>query len=194
MEKKTLTQDQIQKLKSPLPKEAVKPHPTKNYLSSIKAIYVVERLNDVFGLGGWFAKNEIIKQEGKMVIIKSTFEAPEYGIIIPDIFGGNDNTDLGDAYKGACTDALTKIGSYLYIGMDVYKGLSEGTAKTNGASSYNHKNLETSGKPLISNAQFKSLTERIKKGDLDAAKKASEVFSFEQKQQSIINDLINQSV
>jgi len=99
---------------------------------------------------------------------------------------------IWDAYKGACTDALTKIGSYLYIGMDVYKGLSEGAAKTNGATSYNHKSLEVPGKPLITNAQFKSLTERIKNGDLDAAKKASEVFSFEPKQQSIINDLIKQ--
>lgn len=127
---KQLTTSQIEKLKEPLPKEAVKPHPTKNYLSSIKAIYVVERLNEVFGLGGWFARNEIVKEEGKWVVVRSTFEAPEYGIVIPDIFGGNDNADLGDAYKGACTDALTKIGSYLYIGMDVYKGLNGEKPKT----------------------------------------------------------------
>ena len=34
-------------------------------------------------------------------------------------FGGNDNPDRGDAYKGACTDALSKCASYLGIGMDV---------------------------------------------------------------------------
>jgi hypothetical protein len=121
-----LSPDQIALLKRPLPSEAIKPHPTKTYLSSIKAIYVVERLNEVFGLGGWFATNEVVKEEGKWVVIKTTFNAPEYGIVIPDIFGGNDNADLGDAYKGACTDALTKIGSYLYIGMDVYKGKKAG--------------------------------------------------------------------
>jgi hypothetical protein len=45
---KELTQIQINKIKEPLPAEAVTKHPTKTYLSSIKAIYVTERLNDVF--------------------------------------------------------------------------------------------------------------------------------------------------
>lgn len=117
----------IEALKKPLPKEAVKQHPTKAYLSTIKAIYVVERLNEVFGLGGWYITNEVIESEcsSKHVVVKSTFTAKEYGIVVPDIFGGNDNPDRGDAYKGACTDALTKIASYLYIGMDVYKGLAD---------------------------------------------------------------------
>ena len=34
----------------------------------------------------------------------------------------NKNFDLGDAYKGATTDALTKIGSYMGVAIDVYKG------------------------------------------------------------------------
>lgn len=186
MDKKTLTTEQITLLKKPLPVDAVKPHPTKTYLSSIKAIYVVERLNEVFGLGGWLARNEVVKSEGKMVVVKSTFEAPEYGIIIPDIFGGNDNADLGDAYKGACTDALTKIGSYLYIGMDVFKGISD-KKETNGTTLHNHKELGTKDKPLISNSQFKQLVERVTKGDYDALEKALSSFSFEAKQQSILD-------
>lgn len=117
--------DLIKKLREPLPKEAVKPHPTKTYLSTIKAIYVVERFNDVFGLGGWNVSNEVVETSEKFVVVRSTFSAPEYGIVVKDIYGGNDNPDRGDAYKGACTDALTKIGSYLYVGMDVFKGLSE---------------------------------------------------------------------
>lgn len=126
-------------LKKPLPPEAVTPHPTKAYLSVIKAIYVVERFNDAFGLGGWNIRNEIVSvgsdsmfgsplpasSKPPMVVVKSTFTAPRYGITVSDIFGGNDNADLGDAYKGACTDALTKIGSYLGVGMDVYKGLGD---------------------------------------------------------------------
>jgi len=185
---KTLTPEQIALLKKPLPKEAVKPHPTKTFLSSIKAIYVVERLNDVFGLGGWSAENEVVKQDGKMVIVKSTFTAPEYGIRIPDIFGGNDNPDLGDAYKGACTDALTKIGSYLYIGMDVYKGLP-GETKQETATSYNHKKIEQEGKPLITNGQFKALCERIKAGDKEAYNNGINAFSFDEKQKSLLNNL-----
>jgi hypothetical protein len=125
METKKLTEEIMALLKKPLPPEAIKPHPTKSYLSTIKAIYVVERMNDCFGIGGWLINNEVVLKEDKWVVVKSTLKIPEFGIIIPDIFGGNDNADLGDAYKGACTDALTKIGSYLGIGMDVFKGLSE---------------------------------------------------------------------
>lgn len=122
---KQLTDNQINLLKSPLPSAAVTQHPTKKYLSTIKAIYVIERFNDVFGLGGWHIQNEVVEAGAKNIVVKSRFEAPEYGIVVPDIFGGNDNADRGDAFKGACTDALTKIGSYLYVGMDVFKGLTD---------------------------------------------------------------------
>jgi len=125
METKKLTEEIKGLLKKPLPKEAIKQHPTKTYLSTIKAIYVVERLNECFDIGGWIIHNEVVLKEGKWIVVKSTLTVPEYGIIIPDIFGGNDNADLGDAYKGACTDALTKIGSYLGIGMDVFKGFGD---------------------------------------------------------------------
>jgi hypothetical protein len=131
---KTLSQEQIDALRKPLPPEAVSQHPTKSYLSSIKVIYIVERLNEVFGVQGWTVEDifveksgEVIKKDGKvvagqMVVVHSTLRIPEYGIT-KSSYGGNDNADLGDAYKGACTDALSKIASYLYVGMDVYKGL-----------------------------------------------------------------------
>ena len=128
---KEITEEMAKMLREPLPTEAVKPHPTKTYLSSIKAIYVVERLNKVFGIGKW--KSVVIKEsvnDNGMVVVKLTFEIPEYGIY-HECFGGNDNGgetsknfDLGDAYKGATTDALTKICSYLEIGIDVFKGKS----------------------------------------------------------------------
>jgi hypothetical protein len=125
METKKLTPEIIELLNKPLPPEAVKQHPTKKFLSTIKAIYVVERLNECFGIGGWIINNEFVERDKAFIVVKSTLHIPEYGIIIPDIYGGNDNADLGDAYKGACTDALTKIGSYLGIGMDVFKGLND---------------------------------------------------------------------
>lgn len=124
MELKQLSEEQLKAIKQPLPKEAVSPHPTKTYLSTIKAIYVIERFNDVFGVGKWTLKNEIIDAGPKMVVVETTFSVPEYGIILP-AYGGNDNVDRGDAYKGAVTDAITKIGSYLGIGMDVFKGLAD---------------------------------------------------------------------
>jgi hypothetical protein len=111
------------KLKEPLPREAVSPNPQKPGLSVIKVIYVVERLNDVFGLNGWHIDNEIV-ETGRMVVVRATLSIPKYSIAIEQ-FGGNDNPDRGDAYKGACTDALSKCASYLGIGMDVYKGLHD---------------------------------------------------------------------
>lgn len=130
---KTITQEMREALRKPLSAEAVKPHPTKTYLSSIKAIYVTERMSDVFGLGAWRTKisNEAMHENG-MVTLKVTLEIPEYGVYY-ECYGGNDNGgensknfDLGDAYKGATTDALTKIGSWLEIGLDVFKGKSNG--------------------------------------------------------------------
>jgi hypothetical protein len=121
MDIKTLTQSQVDCLNKPLPAEAVTPHPTKMFLSSIKSIYVTERLNEVFGVGRWRIKSEIIENTDKMIVVKAFFSVPEYGIEY-ECYGGNDNPDRGDAYKGATTDAITKIGSWLGIGADVFKG------------------------------------------------------------------------
>ena len=128
METKQITAEMKAMLDKPLPPEAVKPHPSKSYLSTINAIYVTERLNDVFGVGSWRTKTEFVTSQptGKttMVVTKTTFEVPEYGIYY-ECYGGNDNADLGDAYKGSMTDALTKIGSYLGIGAAVWKDKSQ---------------------------------------------------------------------
>jgi hypothetical protein len=128
MSLKELTTEQKALLKKPLPTEAVKQHPTKTFLSTIKAIYEVERLNEVFGIGKWHLRSEIIDNKTAMIVVKSTLTIPEYGIEL-ESYGGNDNGgensknhDLGDAYKGATTDAFTKICSFLEIGIDVYKG------------------------------------------------------------------------
>ena len=125
-----VTKEMREALRMPLPVGAVTKHPTKTFLSSIKAIYVTERLNDVFGVGSWQLKvNHVTTTDKSMVVVKVEFSIPEYGIYF-ECYGGNDNGgensrnfDLGDAYKGATTDALTKIGSYLEIGIDVFKGL-----------------------------------------------------------------------
>lgn len=118
---KQLTEEQKQLLKTPLPAEAVRPHPTKTFLSSINAIYVSERLNDVFGIGAWNLTSEFITMVGKMVVMKVHLSIPDYGFSFEN-YGGNDNADIGDAYKGAITDGLTKICAiHLGIGADVWK-------------------------------------------------------------------------
>lgn len=138
MEPKKITTEMYEALKKPLPDDAVKPHPTKTYLSSIKAIYVTERLNDVFGCGSWQIRAEKVSEDNNgMIVIKTTMTIPEYGVYY-ESFGGNDNGgetnknfDLGDAYKGATTDGITKIGSYLGIGINVFMGKgNDGQAKS----------------------------------------------------------------
>lgn len=140
-EYKTITDEMKAQLDALLPDEAVTPHPTKAYLSTIKAIYVTERLNDVFGVGAWRTTVEPVtveryqvkrKVDGKeqmveirMVVVKLTLDIPDFGVHY-ECFGGNDNEDLGDAYKGATTDALTKIGSWMGLGAEVFKGKQTG--------------------------------------------------------------------
>ena len=131
---KVISNEQKAMLDAPLPVEAVTQHPTKTFLSSIKGIYVSERLNQVFGVGAWHTKAECIERaSGGMVVVKVTLTIPEYGIEY-ESFGGNNNGgensknfDLGDAYTGATTDAITKIASWMGIGADVFKGKQTAT-------------------------------------------------------------------
>lgn len=124
-------------LYAPLPSEAIKPHPTKTFLSTIKPIYVTDRLNEVFGIGGWQLRTEnILVNDNGTVVNKVIFTVPEYDIYY-ECFGGNDNGgqtskgfDLGDAFKGATTDGLTKICSYLGIGIDVFRGKQSAKVST----------------------------------------------------------------
>ena len=107
-----------QELLEPLPSEALKQHPTRKYLTTINSIYVIERLNDVFGLEGWKAKYEVVFQDDNWVVAKCFLTAGEIAV---EQYGGNDNPDIGDRFKGACTDALTKCGSYIGVGSHVWK-------------------------------------------------------------------------
>ena len=134
METKKLTQEQIAQLKAPFGPEMISPNPRKSFLSTIKAYAITERLSEVFGLGSWqlhtdyistYQKKEVTK-EGKErdvyeVLAKATLDIPEYGIHLEQLGGGEDFV-LGDAAKGAVTDALNKTASYLYIGYDVFMG------------------------------------------------------------------------
>ena len=141
-------------LRKPLPKEAISQHPTKKFLSTIKAIYVVERLNDVFGIGQWSIKYDIVEAGEKMIVAKGILIVPEFGIEIEQ-YGGNDNADRGDAFKGACTDCLTKIGSYLEIGIDVFKGLVDAQQET-------EKKSNADKRPWLSEKMLYAASERIK--------------------------------
>lgn len=125
-----ITEEQKKKLQEKLPDWALKAHPTKTFLSVIHPMAVIDRLNDVFGIGNWQFTTEYITcnafktSNGKdsfMSAVKGRLTIPEYDIVLEQ-YGGSTNEDMGDALKGGGTDALTKIASYLGIGAEVYKG------------------------------------------------------------------------
>lgn len=117
-------------LREPIPAEAIKPHPTKSYLSTIKAIYVAERLNKVFGIGGWDIEHAIIKHDkagDKMyVTMAGRIYLREYDLYTPFQYGGHETegkgTEEADGFKSAVTDVQSKCASFLEIGIDVFKG------------------------------------------------------------------------
>jgi Rad52/22 family double-strand break repair protein len=128
-----LDNTQIEKLQEPLPKWALKPNPMKPKMTVIHPMAIIDRLNEVFGVGGWNFKTTFIdctkeKQKTKagerdvyISSVHATLIVEAHGIHIEQ-FGGSTNDDKGDALKGGATDALTKMASYLGIGASIYKG------------------------------------------------------------------------
>jgi len=114
------------KLREPFPEKAYTKHPTKTFLTTIKAMYVVERLNDVFGIGRWSVDTEIIERTPDYVTVKGVFKSLDYSVIVSPQFGGHTttgvNVEIADGYKSAVTDCISKIASHLEIGIDVFKG------------------------------------------------------------------------
>lgn len=131
MTETTISKEIREKLREPFPDEAVKQHPTKTFLSTIKAIYIVERLNNVFGIGGWGFDHEIVSDEPDYVVVCgaiSIIDSETQKVKMQTLFqyGGHKkkdvNTEPADGYKSAVTDCLSKCASYLEIGIDVFKG------------------------------------------------------------------------
>jgi hypothetical protein len=129
--KDSIPADVVAICKRPLPVKAIKQAPKG--LSSIKTIFVTERLNEAFGEGRWFTKAEVVERndpkaekEPTRVVVKVILTLVDYPWFYGEAYGGNQNIDLGDSYKGAVSDALGKIAaSHFGIGADVYKGEGE---------------------------------------------------------------------
>jgi len=126
-----MTNEQISKLKEALPSWAIKANPMKPKMSVIHPMAIIDRLNEVFGIGQWNYKVEYIscdkdiqktKNGEREIYISAVKGRLEIEELIIEQFGGSTNDDKGDALKGGATDALTKIASYLGIGAEIYKG------------------------------------------------------------------------
>ena len=127
---KALPDNVAERLAEPVPEEAITEH-QKEYLSSIKSAYVTERLNNVFGVCGWYVEHYKVTDIGNNdahVIMCGRLIFPEYQSYTPWQYGGHSikdkSSDITDAHKSAVTDIISKCaGQYLGVGLDVYKGL-----------------------------------------------------------------------
>ena len=103
-------------------------------LTSIKAQYIVERLNQTFGVTGWAASYQIILEDpDRGVIVKCTLKGNIFGNgqVIREAFGGcNPKKQIGDMIKSAMTDSLGKAASHMGIGNEVFKGKVKVGAKS----------------------------------------------------------------
>ena len=131
----------VEILNRDLPAAALKPLDHKPGMTAITPIYVTDRMNEAFGLGGWQFEPEVINDSDKMVIVRGVLTIPSINARIVQ-FGGNDNRDRGDAYKGAATDALTKCCSYLGVGAHVWRNSEpsevESATKPSSKKEFNH--------------------------------------------------------
>ena len=114
----SLSEDQIKLLNKPLPFEAIKETNFGAKLTSVNVAFVNDIFNEIFGVGGYIISSEA-KQVEKDIIAHVEFYAPLYGIYRAAYGGNAVKTDLGDAYKGAVTDATTKISSQISSGINL---------------------------------------------------------------------------
>jgi len=128
---KTQEQIEIEKiLDRPLPAEAIKAKDAKG-LSSINSIYVTQRLNEAYGSGEWSLTDEPLGHEDYSQKTKfgsrGMWSAKvKTRLTLPngkhyEVIATSDNDDEGNAYKGAITDCITKICSWLGIGAHIWK-------------------------------------------------------------------------
>jgi len=126
MAKKTITEEMRKELRADFPEEAYSAIPHKPGFTTLKAIYVTERLNNIFGIGRWTIEPEIIERSTDYVLIQGEFISLDFEVKIPKQFGGHRTTgkgvEIADGFKSALTDCQSKIASYLEIGIEMFKG------------------------------------------------------------------------
>lgn len=149
-----LEPEKLKALSAPMPTEALRKDTSRGFeLTSVKAAYIIERLNEVFGLlgHGWRYAHSPTTRDGKEVLVEVMLQylvdAPanpairwnrqlrdwcyeEYSLIWSEpisAYGGNQIGGGGmpvlDAMKSAVTAGITKAASRLGVALQVHKGL-----------------------------------------------------------------------
>lgn len=155
MEKSKLTvmNELYEKFKAGFPDEALSIDSSRGFeLTSVKAQYIIERLNDVLGFQNWQLNGNFEEDESGGVLFKGYLD-----LFLGDFTGNREDLhrvstvghsdkkkNRGDTYKSAKTDALSKAASYLGVANDVFKGKIKPPKKQEEKKSYdNEKKPET---------------------------------------------------
>ena len=134
-------------LTAPFPKEAYMADSSRGFaLTSVKAQYIVERLNNTLGFNNWRIDGRFDKQEdgsvlyeGQLILFLGDYAKMSDGSAVihsvPTVGFAKSGKNLGDTYKSAKTDALSKGTSYIGVANDVFKGLvnPDGSPKAPGS-------------------------------------------------------------
>lgn len=128
-----MSKELYKQLSADFPAEAMTVDNSRGFpLTSIKAQYVRERLNEVMGVDGWSTRTEVVDrtENGVAVKIEMTLHFKERSVT-RTAFGGasvkSKGQTYGDLFKSAETDALSKAASNFGVGNNVFKGLVDAT-------------------------------------------------------------------
>jgi hypothetical protein len=125
-------------LKKDFPQEALKADVSRgrgNPFTSVGAQYIIERFNEVLGVDGWQFTGDFEKVDDGVLFFGTLgirMHAPSPSMVEGVIDNGWHfvegvgfsamKRNLGDTYKGARTDALSKAASLLGVANEVFKG------------------------------------------------------------------------
>jgi len=157
-----------EKLKAPFAPEALSSDISRGFtLTSVKAQYIVERLNDALGLGSWKLEGNYEKIgngvmfHGKLTveICGKTIQVENSGYAEPK---ENKKSNAGDVYKSARTDCLSKCASWLGVANEVYKGNVQAPSKqkNNGYNKNNNNNYNKNNNSNKNNNNTNNNTKR----------------------------------
>jgi len=117
------------KLRADFPKEAYSIDSSRGFnLTSLKAQYIKERLNEVFSIWCWNFEEKFqdigngVMCFGKLYVSYTNKEKEKVDREVTACGFSEKKRNMGDTYKGASTDALSKAASFIGIGNEVFKG------------------------------------------------------------------------
>ena len=125
---KAINEDEVyNKLTADFPLEAMQADKSRGFaLTSVKAQYVIERLNETFGFMNWTFGGEYKEVDGGIIFMGTlvvSVNGKQNRHFAPGYASTGPKKLLGDVYKSAHTDSLSKCASKFGVANAVFKGL-----------------------------------------------------------------------